>query len=194
MTQERSTRVILCPNSTDRHIILLGRHLEKIGARVSYFEWFGGFAPYWMAKLALLRIQGNRVLSVHWTPFDSWTRMRIARILCRALGIKMVLTVHNLVPHDVRFGSESKDKEAMLFLSEWSDAIVVHSDVTKRDVENLYGQTEDKISVIPLASYTEMIKISENPDRARERLGLPMNKVLVFMLSPCRKDKGLNTY
>jgi len=193
MTKRGAMKVLICPD-TERHLLLLEKHLRQEGVDVVFFKWFGRFTPYWLCRLLWLRLRGYDILNIHWIPFDGLLRMRIGKLACKALGYRMVLTVHNLAPHDVRFGNESKDRGAMAFLAAWADAIIVHCERTKDDFIQWYGNPSSPIYVSDLANYIETLQTCDDPSNARQKLGLPEDRILVFILAPCREDKGLGTY
>lgn len=190
--KDEAVHVLVCPDG-DRHVELLVKHLREEGADVQFFKWFGKYTPYWLWRLLFLRMRGYRILNLHWTPFDGFLRMRICRLACKVLGYRMALTVHNLVPHDVRFGEASKDQDAMAYLADWADALIVHCAQTKDDFIKQYGTSPRKIHVSNLANYIEALPFSQEPASARSKLGLPEDKLLILVLSPCRQDKGLDT-
>ena len=73
-------------------------------------------------------------------PIDAWfVRM------CQKRGSRIVLTVHDLLPHD------TAERYIAIFQRLYTsvDAIICHSDHIRRRLETEFGIAEDKISVIP---------------------------------------------
>jgi glycosyltransferase involved in cell wall biosynthesis len=73
-------------------------------------------------------------------PFDLWLVQ-----LCRRRGSKIVLTVHDLLPHD----TGQKYRQTYLDLYRMVDSIICHSDNIKSRLAAEFYVPEEKISVIP---------------------------------------------
>ena len=73
-------------------------------------------------------------------PLDLWFLE-----FCRQRGAKIVVTVHDLLPHD----SGQKYKAIFLDLYARADALICHSDSVKARLENEFSVPTGKISVIP---------------------------------------------
>ena len=73
-------------------------------------------------------------------PLDFWFLA-----FCRWRGARIVLTVHDLMPHD----TAEQYKATFLELYQRVDAIICHSDHIKRRLGEEFGVEAEKISVIP---------------------------------------------
>ena len=73
-------------------------------------------------------------------PLDFWFLA-----FCRWRGARIVLTVHDLMPHD----TAERYKATFLELYQRVDAIICHSDHIKRRLGEEFGVEAEKISVIP---------------------------------------------
>jgi glycosyltransferase involved in cell wall biosynthesis len=73
-------------------------------------------------------------------PLDLWFLR-----FCRGRGSKVVLTVHDLLPHD----TGERYKATFLTLYGMVDAIICHSDSVRGRLEQEFGVPAEKISVIP---------------------------------------------
>lgn len=186
------TKVLLCPAASGPHLQLLKRYLEKRGVEVRCISWFGRQTPWSIAQLFVRRLQGFKVMNLNWLPFNNRAEMRLARLSCRLLGIRMVWTVHNLSPHSVQFGSRGADQMAMRYVQAWADRGVVHSERTRNDFQALFGQ-ELPLDVIPLANYFDVVAKAD-AELSRRKLLLPPDKTIVLMIGPNRWNKGIRSY
>ena len=73
-------------------------------------------------------------------PLDLWFLK-----FCRSRGSKIVLTVHDLLPHD----TGDAHKTTFLELYGMADAIICHSDSVRGRLQQEFAVPEEKISVIP---------------------------------------------
>jgi glycosyltransferase involved in cell wall biosynthesis len=185
-------KVLLCPDRSGPHLILLKKYLTAMGIKVRMVPWFGKQFAWSMTKLFAYRLAGYRVLNLNWLPFNNLLEMRLVRGTCRLLGIEMVWTVHNLSPHSVQFGSREADDTAMRYVMDWSRELVVHSERTKVEFQGLFGSSRP-VNVVPLANYLELIRTAD-PQSSRRKLGFPEDKVMVLMLGPSRWNKGVRSF
>ena len=104
-------------------------------------------------------------------------------LLVKLFGIKVVYTVHNVLPHNYT-GEKFKGKINYIFykyLYKTVDRIIAHSQNMKEDIISIFGLKEDKLSVIPhgVLFFNENTKISKN--EAKKGLGLSYSdKVILF--------------
>jgi len=122
---------------------LLYGEMEKLGAQVAYA---GRLTPSHTLNIMLLpfelavwRLRGARVVHLHWvfgfalTGADQLPALRaVAQFLfllwlwtIRALGMRLIWTAHNVLPHDRVFAD---DIAARVALARWSDLVVAHGD------------------------------------------------------------------
>jgi glycosyltransferase involved in cell wall biosynthesis len=73
-------------------------------------------------------------------PLDLWFVQ-----LCRRRGSKIILTVHDLLPHD----TGESHKQAFHDLYEMVDGIICHSDSIRTRLRTEFSVVEEKVSVIP---------------------------------------------
>jgi glycosyltransferase involved in cell wall biosynthesis len=108
----------------------------------------------------------------------------------RGAGGRLVWTVHNVVPHDARFG----EHEIALARCLAANADVVHvlNPATAAAVAPYYELDPSRVVVIEHSSYLGVYPDTMSRARARRRLGLkPRHKVLVS-LGQLRPYKGLD--
>jgi glycosyltransferase involved in cell wall biosynthesis len=104
----------------------------------------------------------------------------------RRLGIPLVYTAHNLVPHHTR----PADRARYLALYRAADAIVVHSQRSARALHQEWGLPEDRVAVVP---HGPLLEAQPPITRAfaREQLGLPTDAELVLFAGLIEPYKGL---
>jgi len=184
-------KVMLCPSSSGPYLENLARELRVQGAKVSFVPWFGKQTPYSVASLLWARLRGYRVLHLNWMPFNRCWQLRLLTRLTKALGIRVVWTVHNLSPHRVQFGSEQKDRAAMRRLAEWADQGVVHSERTREAAGAVVGDLP--LEVIHHGSYADRVRLLD-PAEARRGVDVPEDRFAVLFLGPNRWNKGIRAY
>ncbi len=107
----------------------------------------------------------------------------------RMMGIRIVYTAHNIVPHEA--AKIDRWLKALVYRS--AHAIVVHSNYVKKALLEAFPMPEEKVHVIPHGNFDHYLpaKLIEKP-AAREALGLePHHKVLLFF-GYIRAYKGLD--
>jgi len=106
----------------------------------------------------------------------------------RALGIPVVYTVHNLLPHDT--GEKYRDKYQRFY--DLSDALVCHTADSAEALANKFGQPRDKVTIVPFGP----VIFAENApsrDEARKMLGIPDAMTVVGFLGSLKPYKGVDT-
>ena len=150
--------------------------------------------------LIVLRIRGFRVLHIHWVyEFQlPWVRHRSASratrlwfsVLlrtARALGIRIVWTAHNPLPHTPVF---LDDLGARRELVAAADAIIVHGDAAGTELRSLLGVRN--VRVIPQGGY-----VGRYPEvgraEARARLRIPDASFVATFVGAIERYKGVPT-
>lgn len=108
----------------------------------------------------------------------------------QSVGIPVVHTVHNLLPHDT--GTRCRDAYAEFYRS--VDHLVCHSSVSARRLSSEFGVSAQRISVVPHGPLFAPDHPSTQQDRseARLRLGLPNERPIVLWQGVLAKYKGLD--
>jgi glycosyltransferase involved in cell wall biosynthesis len=151
-----------------------------------------------LVQVIAARIRGCRLIHMHWPQFVLRARGRtlyrlslinaVASIhLLGILGIRIVWTVHNTLPHE----PETAD-DAMItrLLARKSSHKIVHSAETVRELERLGADTE-RITVIPHGSYVGTYLESGRVE-ARRALALPEQGRVVLFFGQIRPYKGVD--
>ena len=145
----------------------------------------------------------TRVLHVHWSDAvaqsapneeEAWNRAESFADgvrLFRASGGVLVWTVHNVVPHDLRFpGPEGRVLDV---LAAESDVVHVMGEETFAAVSEHYRIDRDRALVVPHPSYVGWYPDSISRDEARRRLGIAPDARVVLLLGQIREYKGIDT-
>lgn len=128
------------------------------------------------------------IIHVQWTPlarkvpFELWF-LKFAK----RLGIKLVYTVHNLLPHD------SGTRFLSLFKRVYSemDALICHTEEAKNGLIHEFSVDPQRIWVIPHGPLLHDLK-RDSTQVAKSRLGFPADVPLVLWQGFIRPYKGLD--
>jgi len=149
------------------------------------------------------RLSRGDVLHIHWTqPIaqeadseeEAWASVTAFTQLVDRLrqeGVRIVWTVHNRLPHRMRF----LEPELALsqFLADSSDRIHIMSAETPGVVADLYRLPPEKLQHIPHPSYRGEYEASVSRERARELLGVPEDEPTVLFFGRMHPYKGVDT-
>ena len=115
-------------------------------------------------------------------PLDLWFLE-----FCRSRGAKIVLTVHDLLPHD----SGQRYRTTFVDLYARADALICHSDSVKARLAAEFGVPEAKISVIPHGPFFYDLP-SAGAEEALAGLGLERGKPMVLWQGIIFPYKGID--
>ena len=104
-------------------------------------------------------------------PVDLWFVS-----FCRRRGSKIVLTVHDLLPHD----TADKFKDLYRALYARMDALICHSDHIKARLEREFGIDQAKISVIPHGPFFFDLPIEDSSSTLRQLGVEPSHKMVLW--------------
>jgi glycosyltransferase involved in cell wall biosynthesis len=115
-------------------------------------------------------------------PLDFWFLE-----FCRRRGSKIVLTVHDLLPHDTGEAHKRTFKE----LYGMVDAIICHSDHIRARLAAEFSVPEEKVSVIPHGPFFYDLPAS-SPEQTLQNFELEPDKVLVLWQGIIFPYKGID--
>ena len=104
----------------------------------------------------------------------------------KALGIKIVYTVHNVLPHNI----EQKYKDVYQKVYQKSDKLIVHTKQAQRKLIEDFGIPEEKIELIPHGLLETNHKDKEK-NEARKILKIKKDRELVLFFGGISPYKGL---
>lgn len=101
----------------------------------------------------LIYVLFKKVTTIHfqWFPFMDFCGVEVYFLkLLRLIlpKINLVLTIHNVYPHNMSSAHKIKYKKRFAKLCEIIDEIIVHTESTKEDVINEFNLQKDKIQVV----------------------------------------------
>jgi glycosyltransferase involved in cell wall biosynthesis len=124
------------------------------------------------------------VLISYWMPFFAPSLGRVAMKLQKK-NIKVVSILHNVIPHEKRFG----DKALTKYFLRQNNGVVVLNEKSKNDLVSLSPGKKYNLQNHPLYKhYGNKIDRTE----AREKLGIPPFKKVLLFFGLIRDYKGLN--
>jgi glycosyltransferase involved in cell wall biosynthesis len=140
------------------------------------------------ALLARIAVSKMEIVHVQWIPmirrlpFEMW----FLRML-RSLGLKLVYTVHNVVPHDT--GKQFVPVFRRVYAE--MDALICHTDDAKRRLVREFSVDPERVWVIPHGPLLHDAERLSKED-ARAALSLPKDETLVLWQGIIRPYKGLD--
>lgn len=104
----------------------------------------------------------------------------------RRLGIKLVYTVHNVLPHD----SGERHREIYRRIYQRMDALICHTEASRNRLAEEFGVAPDRIWVIP---HGPLFQQTARPSRAQARahLGVPEDTCVVLWQGLVKPYKGI---
>jgi glycosyltransferase involved in cell wall biosynthesis len=129
------------------------------------------------------------VVHVQYLPMLTWSLPLDLWFLkfCRMRGSKIILTVHDLLPHD----TAEAHKRTFQYLYDFVDGIICHSDHIEARLEAEFGVPRDKVSVIPHGPF-----FYDLPDVGSETtlrsFGIDHGKVMVLWQGIIFPYKGID--
>lgn len=145
-------KILALPRDANPYQTLLYGEMERLGAQVSYM---GRLTPSRTLNLIFLplelfryRLRGGRLVHLHWVfvfAMPGGHRMlslrRLAQVwftvwlrTARLLGLRLVWTAHNVLPHSPVFADEAAARQALV---KSADLVIAHSPVTLRELASL---------------------------------------------------------
>jgi glycosyltransferase involved in cell wall biosynthesis len=115
-------------------------------------------------------------------PIDVWFLR-----YCKMRGAKIVLTVHDLLPHD----SGEKFKRTFNVLYSFVDGIICHSDHVAGRLETEFGVPSMKVSVIPHGPFFYDMPVGEGR-RCLDAVGVPSGATVVLWQGIIFPYKGVD--
>lgn len=112
-------------------------------------------------------------------------------LLTRAVGKKIVWTIHNTLPHDTQFPRlELWTRRLFVKLV---DRIIIHQNCSVPQLAELYKFNKNKSEVVPIGNYRQVYKPAIPKAEARKLLHIPLEKWVYFNFGMLRPYKGIET-
>ncbi|MEM7126171.1 MAG: glycosyltransferase [Chloroflexota bacterium] len=106
----------------------------------------------------------------------------------RALGYKVVWTMHNFYPHEST--SRELDRLARLAITQLASALIVHCNYAK-DLIREHFNREEGVFVIPHGHFIDVYPNTISRSQARQRLNLPTDNFIYLYFGNIRPYKGV---
>lgn len=145
---------------------------------------------YWRRLLALLRRGDGRVVHVIglFTLRSSLAALVEAMVL-RLVARRLVLTVHNVLPHD---GHTRFNRWAYRRLYRLPHALVVHTERMRQLLQFDYGVDVDRVVVMEHGIDRILPPLPASRQRLRERFGIAAARPVVLFFGGVARYKGLD--
>lgn len=165
---------------------LLANSLEDLDILVIFDK-----SELYLRKLVLKK-PSFQILHLHWLPKDFPRKilMVFKLVLLRLRGIKIILTVHNIFPHNV---GKPIFTEVFFhwFVAHIADLLIVHCKSAKNSVVSTYKVTEEKISITHHGNYINWYPNNITKQSARAALKLPQDKFIFLSFGMISEYKGV---
>jgi glycosyltransferase involved in cell wall biosynthesis len=113
--------------------------------------------------------------------------------LLKALGVRLVWTVHNLKGHEAS-GEDANDAAAHRCILEQADAIILHCEYARDALVELYQPSpaaRARMHVLPHGSYVRQYDVDADQAAARRALGLPDGGTVFAFVGSIRGYKNV---
>lgn len=177
---------------------LLAAHLERLGVSVQFPRGYRRVLPITRAILGCT--PRPSVLHLHWPsayckggslPVGLVYRLKLLLDLCiaRMAGVRIVWTVHNLMPHETSF--PRLDRWLRRRLARLAHARIVHSAAARREVAGFLGLPPEAFAVIPHGHYRDCYPAPPSRAEARRQLDIPADARVFLHFGMLRPYKGV---
>jgi glycosyltransferase involved in cell wall biosynthesis len=141
----------------------------------------------WRAFYLITEKINADVVDIQWcTTFHAPILIPLMVLLKRFSSATVVVTVHNVLPHETRFF----DKPLCQLVFGMADQLVVHSKKMKEDLKELISKGSENVSIIPHGICLDY-PLSITREAAKKQLGIKQKFVILFF-GLIRKYKGLD--
>ncbi len=113
-------------------------------------------------------------------------------VLAKLKKIKIVLSVHNILPHEQSKINLTLDRFANRLIFPFADGFIVHNQRNKRKLAEVYSLDEKNIFVITHGVLNLIKQRVISSQDARKHLHLPLDKKIVLFFGYIRKYKGVD--
>ena len=155
--------------------------------------------PIFPIRFLYYRIIGWKILHLHWlSPFVFPTNFKLLRVLSsiyvltfmyylKLIGIKLVWTVHEVIPHEQEFHDDVLIRK---IISRLCDGLIFHSRNSLDEATKLKFDTKSSV-VINHGNYLDIYPNTISKSAARKKLGLNTNDYVYLFFGMIKKYKGI---
>ena len=124
---------------------------------------------------------------VHWHECKlPGLERRVISIMQRN-GMGIVLSTHDVLHPD-----KGRVRNALIEWYRQFDRIIAHAEDSKMKISRLSGIKADRIDVVPVGDYSQMVRSGLDRADARKKLDVPLNARVLLFFGYIRKYKGLD--
>jgi glycosyltransferase involved in cell wall biosynthesis len=149
-----------------------------------HLTWYNPFT--WISEG--LSVEGDLLHAQWWTPFLGLIYFVIFAIF-RLRGKPIVITVHNIVPHE----KTCIHKVVSQLLFKFSDHYIVHCSSNKKELQEVFSIPDDKVSCIPHGPLDFPAPKDLDRDIARTEFGFSPHHKVILLFGAIRPYKGIDT-
>lgn len=171
----------------------LSKHLEAYGVKVEK-ETFLKSAFHHI----IFRHYKPDILHLHWLPSFTGSIISLLRLIAfvtrlfvlRMLGLRIVWTIHNLLPHEVKY--TKIDWFMRKIISRLTHVLIVHTGTAKKEIIETWHLKDDaNIFIVPHGNYIDSYENKIDRTTARKQLGICNSKMVMLFLGAIRPYKGV---
>jgi glycosyltransferase involved in cell wall biosynthesis len=141
-------------------LMFLGRHIEQAKPDVLHYQWV------WMPTLDGLMLKRFK-----------------------AMGIQLVYTAHNVLPHEER----RWHRKQYASLHKTVNQIIVHSESNKRELLGTFVLDARNVHVIPQGNFDDFSSEALTKEKAKEMLGIDPKQRVILFSGLIRRYKGVKS-
>jgi len=160
--------------------------LKKLKIQNS-LSWYNPFS----SLKASLKLNGD-VLHVQWWISSLFAIYLPIIIMAKLKKIKIVVSVHNILPHEKSKSNIFFDKIVNKIIFSFADEFIVHNLRNKEKLIEIYSLNEDKISIITHGIFSLYKTKGISQENAKKHLCLPIEKKVLLFFGYIREYKGLD--
>src|SRR3989344_5144766 len=165
---------------TDKNFVLNKKENLDVKYVISYMN------PLTWIKAAFL--PKTDIVHLQWWSIPLVFVYFVIHALLKLRGKKIILTVHNVLPHESSILSIFLSNIAFLFV----DRFIVHSNHNRITFSRRFNLPLERISVVPMGIHDIYKKDILTKLKARNKLNIPNNKKVILMFGHIRDYKGVD--
>lgn len=177
-------------------IVISGRRyeleeLERSFKLIKYFDSNKSYLTNISGLISILRKERPSVVHIQsiLSPRKDWVLI----LLTKMLGIPVVYTVHNILPHEEEERGASGLRSAFSIIYKNSKRLIAHSESNKMELIREFGISPEKINVIPHGNYLFLVPSEAiTKEEARKKIGLNESDKVILSFGAIRKYKGID--
>jgi len=189
-------RIMMTPDPgarSNKYVKALANALSEKGCKVALFSlsWRKGLLLEFFKLIFYRYFKRYRLLHIHWIfQYPTLGILKIHYYLYRMIGLKLVWTIHNIIPHNA--GPHDPARGRWLYTH--ADKKIIHYRASIPDLEKEFGVHDfDNLHVIPLPLF-DFYPNEIDPCEARTRLSIPEDKKVLLCFGEVRKNRGCEDF